>query len=221
MPFEQIAHIEAVAPSLFDLDEVHIWKVDLKDCPEDAPDYLKPADTERYQRIIPPRQKQRFLASRYWLRRIISSYLGIPMRELVFINGDHGKPSLELSDTQLEFNLSHTGDVAVLAVANGTPVGIDLERLRLPIDVMRTGLDAAGDPQPGLVVPQALPEVLVGEHPGVHPLARHREEPRRPPAPVRRFLRDRSAQLVLHGRTGCGRCDSRSLRVWGWGSMPA
>jgi 4'-phosphopantetheinyl transferase len=43
----------------------------------------------------------------------------------------HGKPYLTNSD--MEFNISHSGEIAVIAFSNGIPVGIDIEKL-IPLE---------------------------------------------------------------------------------------
>ena len=81
-------------------DEVHIWRVDL-----DA------------------------VASRWALREILGRYLGLPGPELRFETNRHGKPRLANPEVELEFNLSHSGSLALVAVAR-REVGIDVERIR-------------------------------------------------------------------------------------------
>ena len=46
----------------------------------------------------------------------------------MFATGRHGKP--HLPDGDLEFNLSHSGDLALIAIARGRRVGVDVEQLR-------------------------------------------------------------------------------------------
>jgi 4'-phosphopantetheinyl transferase len=55
--------------------------------------------------------------------------VGAPPAELHFQYSDRGKPHLE-DHVPLEFNLSHSGEVALLAVTRIGPVGIDVERKR-------------------------------------------------------------------------------------------
>ncbi len=63
------------------------------------------------------------------LRRILSSYTGIPCERLSFTTGKHGKPVLSHTGNapSLHFNLSHSGKYAVLAFSSHTPIGIDIE----------------------------------------------------------------------------------------------
>jgi 4'-phosphopantetheinyl transferase len=64
--------------------------------------------------------------------RVLERYLGtVP----VLHRGEHGKPALH--DGELKFNLSHTGEVAVLAVTVGHDVGVDIERARSWSDPVR------------------------------------------------------------------------------------
>ncbi|MFL5873303.1 MAG: hypothetical protein ACJ75T_07510 [Solirubrobacterales bacterium] len=93
-------------------DEVHVWRVDL--------------DT---------------VASWPTLREILGRYLGLPAHELRFETNEHGKPRLAPVG-ELEFNLSHSGSLGLVAVAR-REVGIDVERIRTkrPIDFYRRWAD--------------------------------------------------------------------------------
>jgi 4'-phosphopantetheinyl transferase len=57
---------------------------------------------------------------------------------LQFCYSPHGKPALADADTtgMLQFNLSHSGGVALYAVACERQIGIDIERLRRSFVVM-------------------------------------------------------------------------------------
>ncbi len=69
------------------------------------------------------------------MRRILASYLGLLPESLVFREGPGGKPQLVLgqADLDLRFNLSHSKSIALLAVALGMEVGVDVEDVR-PIE---------------------------------------------------------------------------------------
>lgn len=95
-------------------DEVHVWRVDL--------------DT---------------VDSRGALREILGRYLGLPASELRFETNRHGKPRLAaLAGEKPTFNLSHSGSLALVAVA-GREVGVDVERIRAkrPVDFYRRWAD--------------------------------------------------------------------------------
>lgn len=72
---------------------------------------------------------RRYAASRIFLRSVLAGYAGRPAGELDFLLGPGGKPVLSLGPSDLHFNLSHSGDAALLAVAD-TDVGVDIERHR-------------------------------------------------------------------------------------------
>lgn len=71
--------------------------------------------------------RDRFVLARGGLRHILARYLNADSRDLVFAYAERGKPYLEGSD--LSFNLSHSGDMAVYAVTRSRTVGVDVEFL--------------------------------------------------------------------------------------------
>jgi len=73
------------------------------------------------------------------LRRVLAERLGVAPAELRFRRGERGKP--ELVGTELAFNLSHAGELALIGIADRGAVGVDLERVR---PLRRLGLLADG-----------------------------------------------------------------------------
>jgi phosphopantetheinyl transferase len=71
------------------------------------------------------------------LRAILARYLGRPAAELAIERGAAGKPYLKAPDCDLGFNLSHTRQVALLAVSSDAELGVDVECLRPVTDPMR------------------------------------------------------------------------------------
>ena len=62
------------------------------------------------------------------MRSVLAHYLSIDAQEINYDKGEQGKPFLSDSNTtQLQFNLSHTQDVAILAITKSNEVGIDIE----------------------------------------------------------------------------------------------
>ena len=84
--------------------EVHIWVVQLDD---------------------PDRQKRRLLAHAS-LNQILAQYLDVEPADLRFATLDYGKPVL--ASGELQFNLSHSGRVGVVAVSTTLPVGVDVQK---------------------------------------------------------------------------------------------
>jgi 4'-phosphopantetheinyl transferase len=86
--------------------------------------------------------RRRFVAARQALREILARHAGGSPAEVAFsarcarCGGDgHGKPVLERpAGTGLRFSASRSGDVALVAVANGREVGADVERVDAGVD---------------------------------------------------------------------------------------
>lgn len=61
------------------------------------------------------------------LRQILAVHLP-EGAEVELVQGEHGKPRLARGG--LEFNLSHSGEIALVAVSAEHPVGVDIEEVR-------------------------------------------------------------------------------------------
>jgi 4'-phosphopantetheinyl transferase len=111
-------------------NEAHLWRLDLDAAGGEtaAANILNEEERARAARFHFERDRQRFIAGRAALRRILAAYLDRSPTDLVFTVGRHGKPALE--NLGLEFNLSHSGGCGLLAVTRGRRVGVDVERVR-------------------------------------------------------------------------------------------
>ena len=116
-------------PGRLPADALQVWRCGLDQSPRGAIAKLDAPEQERLARVVHPDARRRFLASRYCLRIVLGHYLGVDAAELRFVTRTGGKPALADPPSDLQFNLTHTGDLALLAVAR-QPVGIDAERLR-------------------------------------------------------------------------------------------
>jgi len=113
---------------------VDVWSCSLDLAPaslDEAYRVLPVDEIERARRYKFHRDRHRFVAGRFFLRRTLAEYVSIDPDQLSFVYGPFGKPELSppLNGTRVEFNLSHSGDIAVLAVSRGPAVGIDVERV--------------------------------------------------------------------------------------------
>ena len=113
--------------------EIHVWRAEL-DAPawvqERLRRYLSSDELARAAKFLFEPHRRRFVAARGILRDVLARYLGCIPAALQFRYGPHGKPEVDSAGLDLRFNLSHAGDVALVAVARGREVGIDVERIR-------------------------------------------------------------------------------------------
>jgi 4'-phosphopantetheinyl transferase len=93
---------------------------------------LDEVERRRMERLVSPEAAARFAVSHARVRQILGGYLGVPGGSLRFAAGAMGKPELQAGAEKLQFNLSHTRTIGLLAVAR-EPVGVDVEEVR-PIE---------------------------------------------------------------------------------------
>jgi 4'-phosphopantetheinyl transferase len=98
---------------------------------------LDEEERRRAERFRFERDRRRYVASHTALRWYLAGCLGGDPRELRLEAGPRGKPFVAAATGRgLEFNMSHTDGLAVLLVAPGRPVGVDVERVRAVPDAM-------------------------------------------------------------------------------------
>jgi 4'-phosphopantetheinyl transferase len=124
-------------------DEVHIWRANLdqpRDLLRDELFRLLSEDERIKARRLPfEEHRDRFVAATAIRRAVLSRYARVDPRLLEFECGAHGKPRIKasLGAAGLRFNLSHSGNLVLFAVAAEREVGIDVERLRPVIEQER------------------------------------------------------------------------------------
>jgi 4'-phosphopantetheinyl transferase len=118
--------------------EVHLWRIRL-DLPATVraglATLLAPEECRRAARFHRERDGARFTIGRAALRCVLADYLGLDPWDCRFGYGPEGKPHLLNPPATLSFNLSHSDDLALVAVAVGRAVGVDLERLRPDVEI--------------------------------------------------------------------------------------
>jgi 4'-phosphopantetheinyl transferase len=110
---------------------VDVWRILLThpELAHDAAGILSDDERDRAARFRFERDRSRFVAAHIALRRVLATALDADPASIVFGSGMHGKPFVAVPSSSLEFNLSHSGDYALLALATGRPVGVDIERI--------------------------------------------------------------------------------------------
>ena len=115
--------------------DIHVWTFSLDVSPSVLivlEGFLSPAEIERARRFVSDQHRNRFKAGRGIMRILLSRYVREEPGKLEFNYGPHGKPFLAgaFAQSQLHFNLAHAERLALLAVARGGPIGVDLEKIR-------------------------------------------------------------------------------------------
>jgi 4'-phosphopantetheinyl transferase len=116
-------------------DQVHVWRVPLEFSPTGVnwlSQVLSKDERDRADRFHFDSDRNHFIVARAWLRIIIGSYLRVKPADLEFDYSNYGKPSLAkpfAEVTGLNFNLAHSGELAVFGMTLGRQIGIDLERI--------------------------------------------------------------------------------------------
>lgn len=136
---------EAVESIPLPNDEVHAWWV-----PLDPPDAVQAAllatlsedELARAGRFRFEDDRRRYVASRGALRRLLGAYLAENPASLRFSYTAEGKPGLvppapvrESDDRKLSFNVSHSHELAVVAVNRTLRIGVDVEQVRTVEDI--------------------------------------------------------------------------------------
>ena len=111
--------------------EVHVWHGTLDANPEP----VSAAEAVRARAMRSARRRHEFAVCRGALRRILSGVLGIAPLAVPIREGAHGKPCLARGEGSrllpaLGFNVSHSGNRFVVALARGMDPGVDVERIR-------------------------------------------------------------------------------------------
>lgn len=90
---------------------------------------LDATEQERAARLVDDRHRRRFIAAHAALRQVLGACCGRSAETLRFTAGPQGKPAL-VDAGSWRFNLTHSGDLALIAVTRGREVGVDVERHR-------------------------------------------------------------------------------------------
>jgi 4'-phosphopantetheinyl transferase len=129
----------AISAGRLSAGEVHLWRADLAvegHGLAQLASYLDQDERARAARFHFHRDRRRFMAGRGLLRQILASYLDSAPNRVQFGYTGNGKPYL-LAHSELCFNVSHSAETLVVAVAH-RQVGVDVEVL--PLDAADAGV---------------------------------------------------------------------------------
>jgi 4'-phosphopantetheinyl transferase len=109
---------------------VHVVDIQLDHVAEDDEGLLDDSERMRARRFLNATDRTRFVAAHAALRTVLGRILDRSADRVTFAFNAHGKPTLADAGSQVHFNLSHSCDRALIAVAFDRPVGVDIEKHR-------------------------------------------------------------------------------------------
>lgn len=90
-------------------------------------DYLSAEESSRLPQYRSRAAAERYVVTRSLVRVVLSERLGVAPREIAVSRTDMGKPVVAEG---VHFNVSHSGDLILLALSDEHAVGVDVERKR-------------------------------------------------------------------------------------------
>ncbi|MCW8933463.1 MAG: 4'-phosphopantetheinyl transferase superfamily protein [Gammaproteobacteria bacterium] len=120
-------------------NDIHIW-LNYLNVHEARIKHLYPLlsseEKQRSERLKFYKHRKAFIASHGFMHTVLANYIDAEANDIEFTQTELGKPSL--IDTQnknnIQFNLSHSGNLAILAVCRHHSVGIDTEHAERKVD---------------------------------------------------------------------------------------
>ncbi len=124
------------APPLAD-HEIHVWRIPLDARPEEAAalqPLLSDDERDRADRFHFALDRTRFIVAHAALRALLARYLDTEEYRDAFHTGPNGKPALA-PGASLRFNLSHSKNLALVALTVEREVGVDLESIDERVEI--------------------------------------------------------------------------------------
>lgn len=123
-----------------DATTIVLWGVILdgsQGCQDRCRRSLSDEERARADRFVRDEDRQRYIFARGSLRLLLGRYLNVEPGVVAFQLGPAGKPVLceKTHGSDVSFNLSHAHGRALIAIAKGQEVGVDLERIRPNVEV--------------------------------------------------------------------------------------
>ncbi len=119
-----------------DRNSVHVWRAYFEQNLISYKKYkesLSVREIDKARRFIRHSDRGRYVFAHGVLRAILSSYMGCAPHQIVFESNKLSKPCLANAKdgNEIQFNLSHSGDITLIAVSQRSAIGIDVEYIRM------------------------------------------------------------------------------------------
>lgn len=117
-------------------NECHIWtiKLDLI-CNQKFYSMLSKKEKSIADKFYFKKDRNAYIISHFAMKNILSNYLSIPLNKIEYKYTKYKKPFLDkrINKKNINFNLSHSKDLAILGVALNYDIGIDIEKINKKI----------------------------------------------------------------------------------------
>jgi 4'-phosphopantetheinyl transferase len=120
-----------------DKNEIHIWFINFNINKAEfnfLNNFLSEDEILKASKFKFEKDKNSSIITRGALRLLSGKYLGLNPQEIEFKYGDFGKPVFNF-ETPLKFNLSHSGNMAVIGFCLHEDIGVDIEVMKANFDV--------------------------------------------------------------------------------------
>ncbi len=116
-------------------NETHVWRAKLDLSADEITELTKilaKDEQVKANRFRFPKHQRRYIAARGILRKLIGYYLNINSDSIQFEYNSRGKPKIAdfLNKINLQFNVSHSEELALYGITCDRRIGIDIEYLR-------------------------------------------------------------------------------------------
>ncbi len=115
-------------------DELHFWLIDLENPARNlhSDRWLSNDEKARAFRLVSQKKRNDFISGRSALRLILARYLNVVPDEIKLDYSKTGKPFIAGStlESDIRFNLSHSGRWMLLGICEGVEVGVDIEKIQ-------------------------------------------------------------------------------------------
>lgn len=120
-------------------DHIELCKINLKNKDNNIfldAKYLSKEECARAEKYMSVEKAREFIITRSTLRKILGHALNEDPLKFEFRYTKHGMPVLSYpkNTSNITFNVSHTHDIALIAMTMGEYIGVDIEKIRTNID---------------------------------------------------------------------------------------
>jgi 4'-phosphopantetheinyl transferase len=128
--WRETSEISPIAPG-----EIHVWRINLARPPAETArlkNILSAAEKKSAARFHFAHDQRRFVVRRAVLRQLLAAQLGLRPEEIKIDSAHFQKPKIIAAQNprRLQFSSSHSGDWALIALAQNCEVGVDVEQCR-------------------------------------------------------------------------------------------